>query len=527
VSKQTAPEQLMPHLNPDMDRRTVLKGMGLVVGAAALESLPQMIRDMAELGDALASPEHIISDPITALEPREHNEPVVTPKSRGEERKVKTWYARKGESTLLHLPSNTALWAEHADTPIEDDVFTSAGTAIITTAEGLTDGEQAYGMLFKGKDQVLAVGYNGSLYTLVDLGNKETKEWVRVVTHTEDDTPPSPVVATASWKDLEAASPDKMFMEHVVEGSKTLRELGHKPWAAVLPSTQMPDMVRHDKMDPEISPGNCAQDVNELLSEQNSKRYFITAQGDIVDAGHLRTKAAESLTLFTQLLSQRISGEPHPKASIKFLPGGEATFDFSVDPASLQADALFDTVFSMMTTTSVVTEGVTQRYIVEKIAPVLDKFGTIGKSPEDLFSNSLGVVGMLSLIREHGLTQKLETALQTIHGQHPDASPQEMSAAIEAALGDLPAQLAHEVMTQTARTFGVRGVNAANQRDFPRSMYPLVPVKLTDQDRPTRIDLRSSGISTNNPNVRYALDHAPAMEAIVDQLNSKLGKYGI
>jgi hypothetical protein len=514
----TDPNLLPDPLHQEVSRRSLVSFGGAIV---ATSMVPGSIRQLAEnaggLYDTLTSPEDIIAGPIVALEPRENATPVVAPRPRAESTAIGTRYTRKGNTTLLSFVSGTPLRAEHSNAQVNDSEYTAAGTAIITTAEGLTNGDQAYCQLFKGKDRVVAVGYEGGLFVyepaLSQDKGKTGGEWVRLLTQNEDSPLPSQAVATATWEDLQTVSPHKMLIQDVVEGTKTLQELGYKPWAAVLPSTRMPDSLRFT-----FAPETCAQNNEELIAGE--KRYFVTERGDIADLQHLQAKAGETLKLFTQLHYQYIAGEARPKARVTYSAGNESSYVFSVDRDSLSPDNLIDTTFSIMNAVTMYMEGVSQRYAAEKIPVIGTRSQNNGMNPEDLFANSLGITGMLSLIRQHGLAEKLEEPLRAIHGRHPDAPSSAVQAAVENVIEEVKPLLVKQVLARVAHAHGVRKQATPVTIDLPRGMYPLVPTKATDKDgaTPTRIDLKTAGIRPDNPHVRYKPVHVAAMQAAVSHL---------
>jgi len=439
------------------------------------------------------------------LEPRESDTPVVEPKLRGEPIGVHTRYTRHDETTVLHFDGDGPLRAEHTDMPIEDTEFVAAGTAIITTAEGLQNGEQTYCQLFTGDSRAVAVGYEGGLYAYEPvLGQGDNRgEWVRIITTSSESGLSSHAMSTASWGDLASAKPDKLLIEDVTSGTETLRELGYKPFGAILASTRMPQ-----RKEVTFAPEDCAQTPQEIIDR--TKPYLITRDGIVVDLHHLEAKADETLSVFVQLLSQQVSGEKHPTATVRYSAGSDAAYAFDIEPASLAPEIIVGTTFSVMNATSTLMEGVSQRYATEKMPLLATMSESSGMSHEDLFTNTLGISGMLALIKEYGLAKTLQTREDT-----------------HALVEELKPQLVSHVLTQTAKTHGVRSFDAPITATLPRGIYSLIPVKIDPEDTtsPTRITtlLRAADITPDNPNVQFTPTHVPVIQSTADHVLAKAG----
>jgi len=477
---------------------------------ASITVLPEVVRPavtkIGEMYDTLASLETLLTPhAMIPLEPRESDMPVVEPKLRGEPIGVRTRYTRHDETTVLHFDGDAPLRAEHTDMPIDDTEFVAAGTAIITTAEGLQNGEQAYCQLFSGDSRVIAVGYQGGLYTYEPaLGQGDNRgEWVRIVTTSSESGLSSHAMSTASWEDLVSAKPDKLLIEDVTSGTETLRDLGYKPFGAILASTRMPQEKEFT-----FVPEDFAQTPQEVIDY--AKPYFITNEGIVVDVQHLEAKADETLELFTQLLSQQASREAHPTATVRYSVGDNAQFTFELTPASLAPDTIIDTTFSVMNATSTLMEGVSQRYATEKMPFLATMSESSGMSHEDLFTNTLGISNMLALIKEYGLAKTLQTK-EDVH----------------ALVEELKPRLVSRVLARTAKTHGVRSFDAPITAPLPGGIYSLIPVKIDPEDTtsPTRITtlLRAADITTDNPKVQFTPTHVPVIQSTSDHVLTKAG----
>ncbi len=511
---ETAHLSLMPDAiqASELPRRDILAAGLFGAAAIAADNLPWLVQEAGEAWDAAVPLEKIIDKPVIALEPREYDTPIVQPIALGESTEIHAEYTGKDGAAKLRLWSHSPLRAEHTNSPLGNGSFESAGTAIITTAEGLAKGKQEYCTLFRSGEQIIAVGYENGVYAYQSaLGSDKTGsngEWVRVITQSEGNALPSPV--TASWK--EPATPNGMLIESIIQGTKTLSSIGYKPWSAVLPSTRMPSMVEK-----EITAETCAENVAEVIDGKHL--LFVTRQGDIVDINHLIAKAGETFDLLLQLCYMRVSGEQSPIAGVRYSRGSNAVFEFSVDPASLGDNDLYDTAFSIMTTESMLMEGISQRYAAEKL-PLIGKIHTTeGLSPEDPFTNSLGIVGMLDVIRKNGIDAKLEGPLKQIRRNNPSATTSEIREALEEQLGDIRDKLAKYVLEKTALTYGVR-TQPPGTLTLPRGLYPLIPTKVSDHDdiNPNRINLQSAGIRPNSPASIFRPTKVPAVEPTFEKI---------
>lgn len=485
----------------------------------AIAKIGEAVRPVAEkIGEAydtLLSLETLLTpQAMIPLEPRETDTPIVEFQLHGKPIDVPTHFTHRDEATILHLGGDIPLRAEHTETPIEDTEFTAAGTAIITTAEGLQHGDQAYCQLFTGENSIVAVGYEGGLYTYEPrLGSKESQgEWVRIVATSDKDVRSSHAMSTAAWEDLESMKSDNSLIKDVVKGATELRGLGYKPFGAILASTQMPEMSEIY-----FGPKDCAQTLEEIIDR--TKPFFVTGEGIVLDLHHLEAKAGETLGLYAQLLSQQISGEAHPTATVRYTEGSEATYTFAVEPASLTDDTIEHTTFAMMIWASTFMEGVSQRHAIENF-PLLESMSSnSGMSHEDLFTNTLGISSMLALIKEPGRTEKISQSIQAIRRHYPSMPPEEISNIV---VEELRPYLVSQVLEQTAQTYGIRAFNEPITGTLPRGIYPLVPVlvDLENTVAPTRITtlLREADIATNNPNVQFTITHATAYESTAEHV---------
>lgn len=523
-NKKSNTENFLPHpeFNVEVSRRSLLKTMGVFAAASVVPELVRPVTTkMGEIYDDLVSLETVLTPKaMIPLEPRETDIPIVEPNRHGESVAVQSRYARSDETVTLHFDDDISLQAEHTNTPIGDTQFTAAGTAIITTAEGLQDGEQEYCQLFSGENTTVAVGYSsGGIYVFEPgLSGKETQgEWVRVVTVPEEDGVTSHVIGSASWETLMSSKPDALLIEEVTQGSETLRALGYRPFDAILPSTHTP--YERESI---YTSDNCAQTPQEVIDR--TKPYFITNDGIVVDANHLEAKAGETLNLFAQLLYQQVSSETHPTAIVRYSAGNDAAFNFTVEPDSLRSETIINTTFSIMNAASTLMEGVSQRYVVENVPLVESMVESSGMSHEDMFTNTLASVGMLSLIKEYGLADKLHQALELMHRRDPDISPEDISNMVTE---ELQPELVSRVMTQTIQRQGISTFDTPIRATLPRGFYPLIPVKVglgTDTQAPNITSLlRASNIEVNDPNVHFTPTHVPAMQPTTGKALSKAG----
>jgi hypothetical protein len=350
------------------------------------------------------------------------------------------------------------------------------------------------------------------------LGSEESQgEWARIVVTSDKDIRSSHAVSSASWEDLESTKPDRLLIEDVTEGTKTLRRLGYRPFGAILASTQMPEMSEIY-----FGPKDCARTLEEIIDR--TKPFFVTGEGIVLDLHHLEAKAGETLGLYAQLLSQQISGEAQPTATVRYTKSSEAMYSFAVEPASLVDDTIIDTALALMNAASTFMEGVSQSHTVETIPFAGALSANSGMSHEDLFTNTLGISSALTLIKELGLTEKLTQNIQAVRRHYPTMSPEEISNIV---IKELKPYLVSRVLEQTARAYGVRAFNEPITGTLPRGIYPLVPV-LADPENTAataRITtfLRAADISTNNPKVQFTTTHVPAYESTAGHVLDKVG----
>jgi hypothetical protein len=520
----------LPLLDPHQAENE-LSRRAFITGAAAIgayTALPEAVRSAAEYAghayDTLTSPENLVDGPIAVVEPRHDNSPAVDAQEHGKVFHVDS-RLRPGDKFSVFGFNAEGLRAEHTGTPVAENSLTSAGTTIITTAEGLEYGAQEYCALFKGEDQTLAVGLSGGMYIYEPQLGREgisSGEWVRIVNDEGLYKPASHAITSSPWLTGDTIPPHDMLVQDIVQGTRTLEALGYRPYAAVLPDTPTPSNT-HKTLDRH----NTSQSAEELLAsyDNHEKLYFVSKRGDLIDSTHLRAKAGETLDLFVQLKYQQIAGEANPCAKVRYAANTASVFEFELNPEAIEPENITDATFAVMTAESVLMEGIAQRYGTEKISGAIDKVIPSGLSPEDFFTNSLGAAGMLELIRELGLASKIEEPLRMIYEKYRDKSSVDVLLEINEAMAQIREQLALQVVSDTIASLGVRALDRPTRIDMPRAVHNLVPTKVSAKDAatPTVIDLEKAGIRTNNPNVRVRTTHLPAMQSNIEHALHKLG----
>jgi hypothetical protein len=168
-------------------------------------------------------------------------------------------------------------------------------------------------------------------------------------------------------------------------------------------------------------------------------------------------------------------------------------------------------------------EGITQKYTI-KNAPFLDTLtGSSSMSHEDMFTNTLGIGGMLVLIKEQGLAEKLSQDIRILRRHYPSMSAEDISNNV---VEKLKQRLVLLVLEQTAQTHGIRTFDTPITATLPRGIYSVIPVKIDAEntESPQRIAplLRAAGINTNNPNVQITPTHVPAYELTAEFVLDKL-----
>lgn len=482
-------------------RRVVLLGLTTLAAEAALIGRWQIAQYAGEFTDMLLSPESISPQAIPVLTPRENDTPVVSPITSREAIAIPLMYSANNHAVDLHFNSAHSWRAEHTGNIIKQGLLQAAGKAIITTAEGLVEGNQEYCALFRDEEQALAVGYRGGLYAYQSqLGEGE---WVRIVTDKDN----SPARTSTSWERLEDTSPTTMLIEDIVQGAETLNSLGYKPWSAVLPSTLMPESINPHKT---LRPEDCAQSIREALSDE--KRYFVSENGDLCDLYHIGGYAGETLSLFSQLYYQLLTGEHRP-VYVGLGPGRNARFEVAIDPRSIMPETIIDATFQIMSDLSMRMEGIGERMVIEKlhVDSVLPRTGG-DLHPEDLFSNSLGIMSMLALIRGKRLDKRLEYPFQALQRSLDTPSTEAFASALEAIIAPLKHAFGKRTIAHAVEQQGVRKLERPITTELPLGLSHFVSTKVTDNDASTltHIDLR--GIKPNNPAVRYRMNHVPAAQ---------------
>lgn len=491
--------------------RRVLVGLG-VAPVANNATLAWAAEKAGQLADVLVSPEDIIDQEIPVLVPREDHTPVVNPRRiSAEATPVNTRYSEKRGFTFSGCESfvaeHTGTWLNTA----EDKKY--AGIGIITTAEGLEHGTQECCELFRGQEQTVAVGsQTGNLFMWEPaLAGEQTGngEWVRVMTPIE----PSPTdiaikpQSQARTAPVDPATKHGMLIEKVAKGTQTLSELGYRPPAAVLASTQTPGTVVK-----ELSPKICPSRAEDLLDKRDECALMVTGNGDIVDLNHLHAKAAETFDLAVQILFMKMRGDQKPEVSVPYAWGSNSKFKFAFSQEALQTQSVEELAASIMMFETMLMEGITQRYVPEKM-PVIDIAASSGLSAEDPSTNSMGILGMLKLMRRHNLFDPLSKALAKIQQAHQNTSMDKVSKILEETFVEYREKLAKLVVFNNALEHGVTPVNEPTRVNLPLGFYPLVPTKVDDRfaTRPTHIDYCGAGYTPNSPQIDIKPTNVPAM----------------
>lgn len=478
--------------SPKMSRREVLRlgkdaTAAVVVGSlgGGLIARDEIAKQVGRGVDEIINPESYVSGSIPVLLPRSTDTPRVSLQEHNESVSIHPVYKVENEKVMANILSDFDIQAEHTGVPLTEHTFAEVGEAIITSAEGLVDGKQEYVALFRGSkdaDQLLAIGYESGMYTY----DWQLEEWVRLLT--KDNA----VLHNATpWENLQSNKPNRLLLEESTEGIKTLLSIGYKPWGAVLPSTKVPDSISRQSQSHIDSYDQTKEDI--LLRKSTGERFYVSDNGDLIDVHHLWAKTGETLDLFAQLHEQYLTKVENPVAEIRYSPGHSASYQFTVDSQSLGSSVILDTTFQLMTEVGYRMEGVSQRLAVEKIPGAKQVIQASGMMPEDLFSNSLGILSMIALIKEKNLLGEL---------QDP--------ATLRSRTAQLKEQLMYEAVNRVLEKYGVRHIDTPPPAILPAGLYPLIPSKVTDNDNPSHIDLE--GVTPNNPAVQYSLTHVPAFE---------------
>jgi len=269
-----------------------------------------------------------------------------------------------------------------------------AGFGIITDARGLWDGQQEYCAIFVDDNKnYLAIGYEGGLYGY----DFQQKEWCRLV-----DSNGKYLQIGAKWEGLDI-KPPKMS-EQVISGLKVFRDLGYRPYPIVRGDVQMPEMnEKGGKFAPE-----------HFYSEKNQHgRYLFGKSGEIIDLVHSWGMAEKLVLAVIQMLEQ-YDEQTQTSASLSTVSfrveiphsEGEENFPFvyqcDLNVKDLnQADVIKNILligFLLIQATGLLMETVSQR-AVKDIFPI-PLSSVVGMTPEDMYSNSLGMRVALKKLSE-------------------------------------------------------------------------------------------------------------------------------
>jgi len=398
---------------------------------------------------------------------------------------------------FLEKPSNSQPLELHPDLPKEKgssgsnsdsfkigEYLKIAGFDIITDARGLWDGQQEYCAIFVDQqNNYLAIGYEGGLYGY----DFEQKEWCRLI-----DSNGKCLQVEAKWKGLNI-TPPKMS-EQVISGLALARQLGYPRYPIVRGDVQMPEMnEKAGKFKPEY-----------FYSEKNEHgRYLFGKSGEIIDLVHAGGMAEKLVLAVIQMLEQynkQIKASPNLdkvsfKVSIPHFEGDE-NFPFEYqcklnvkglsEAAATRAILLIG--FLLIQATGFLMETVSQR-AVRDMVPIPISL-VVGMTPEDMYSNSLGM--WLALI------ELLENKPEEITKLENGTNRQEFLNRIK---GKLVKNFAGETPTQEVRlqTLG---------------MYPFIPVV-------DPVAFRAQGGRITNP---FLSDGQGNFQAILTELKELLKK---
>jgi len=260
-----------------------------------------------------------------------------------------------------------------------------AGFDIITDARGLWDGQQEYCAIFVDQqNNYLAIGYEGGLYGY----DPKLKEWRRLV-----DSDGNYLQVEAEWRGLNI-TPPKMS-EQVISGLVLAKQLGYSRYPIVRGDVQMPEMnEKGGKFTPE-----------HFYSKENPYgRYLFGKSGEIIDLVHAGGMAEKLVLAVIQMLEQynkQIKASPglnevFLEVSIPHFEGDE-NFPFEYqcklnvkglsEAAATRAILLIG--FLLIQATGFLMETISQRAVRDMVSIPIPL--VVGMTPEDMYSNSLGM----------------------------------------------------------------------------------------------------------------------------------------
>ncbi len=272
-----------------------------------------------------------------------------------------------------------------------------AGFGIITDARGLWDGQQEYCAIFVDDNKnYLAIGYEGGLYGY----DFQQKEWRRLVNSNG-----KYLQVEAEWKGLNI-EPPKMS-EQVISGLKVFRDLGYRPYPIVRGDVQMPEM---NEKEGKFAPKN-------FYSEKNQYgRYLFGESGEIIDLVHAVGMAEKLVLAVIQMLKQ-YDAQTQTSANLStvsfrveiphFVSNENFPFEYQCDlnVKGLDEAGVIKNIlligFLLIQATGFLMETVSQR-AVKDLLPIPLSF-VVGMTPEDMYSNSLGMWVALEELSENFL----------------------------------------------------------------------------------------------------------------------------
>ncbi len=285
------------------------------------------------------------------------------------------------QSSPLHQDTKT----ESEDPFIIGKSLNIVGFGIITDARGLWYGQQEYCvMLFDEENNCLAIGYEGGLYGY----DFKHKEWRRLVNSDGQYLQVNP-----EWQGLGISLPK--MSEQVISGLRLFQWLGYTPYPIVRGDVKMPEMNE--------KPGKFAPE--NFYSEKNQYgRYLLGQSGEVIDLAHAWGMVGKLVLAVMQMLEQysnQIETSPGLnnvsfKVSIPHFEGDENfPFEYQCDlnvqglKAADVTRAILLIGFLLIQATGFLMETVSQR-AVKDIVPMPLPF-VVGMTPEDMYSNSLGM----------------------------------------------------------------------------------------------------------------------------------------
>ncbi len=397
-----------------------------MAGVTAVNMGTQVSRRPQEAGhwvgkhviDTIRNPEALMpSDGMTILIPRGDATPKVEADDRSEQNQhVDAELIGVDSELVLRFVDTEGLRGKFSGEELAAQDFTCRGVAVLTSAEGLQHGKQEFCILTHAENaQAVAVGYeSGTLYRY----DNKLLEWEELVTDSDSQSTTIAINQSIWTQFLDETQlfQTGTLLHEVETGNQLLQALEYKPFPALRPDLQMPEMSQKIS----INSQRTAQSRSEVLNYTEEKvPFLITEAGMLLDIEHLSEKTAYVTSLWAQLsLIQKKRNSAHQQKmhDVSLFQGTTSDiaerFHFSVEDSVFDTYSLADIIQMIMYLYTTATEGIMQRDILVTARNFgVGKSRSTGMSPEDPYTNTVSTVITLELLQD--INSELATSFQS------------------------------------------------------------------------------------------------------------------